>query len=135
MSEANAENKDVVTRENSEVQKQQESEIVLRAPVDIYENAEGITLLADMPGVNKDSLSLQVDKDSLIVEGEARIDMPEGMEALYADVRSTRYQRSFALSGELETDRIEASLKDGVLRIHIPKRAEARPRKIEIHTG
>ncbi|MCG6900476.1 MAG: Hsp20/alpha crystallin family protein [Gammaproteobacteria bacterium] len=135
MSEANAENKDVVTRENSEVQKQQESEIVLRAPVDIYENAEGITLLADMPGVNKDSLSLQVDKDSLIVEGEARIDMPEGMEALYADVRSTRYQRSFALSGELETDRIEASLKDGVLRVHIPKRAEARPRKIEIHTG
>jgi HSP20 family protein len=135
MSEANAENKDVVTRESSEVQKQQESEIVLRAPVDIYENAEGITLLADMPGVNKDSLNLQVDKDSLIVEGEARIDMPEGMEALYADVRSTRYQRSFALSGELETDRIEASLKDGVLRVHIPKRAEARPRKIEIHTG
>ena len=135
MSEATAESKEVTPREGSDMQKRQEPEIVLRAPVDIYENAEGITLLADMPGVNKDSLNLQVDKDSLIVEGDARIDMPEGMEALYADVRSTRYQRSFALSGELETDRIEASLKDGVLRIHIPKRAEARPRKIEIHTG
>jgi HSP20 family molecular chaperone IbpA len=134
MAETNAENKEVATRESSEVQTH-EPEALLRAPVDIFEDAEGITLLADMPGVNRDSLNLHVDKDSLIVEGDARIDMPEGMEALYADVRSTRYRRSFALSGELETDRIEASLKDGVLRVHIPKRAEARPRKIEIRTG
>jgi HSP20 family molecular chaperone IbpA len=58
--------------------------------------------------------------------------MPEGMEALYADVRSTRYQRSFALSSELETNEIDASIKDGVLRVRIPKRAEVRPRKIEV---
>jgi HSP20 family molecular chaperone IbpA len=134
MTENTTEGKDVTTRENREVQTQ-EPDSVLRAPVDIFEDTEGITLLADMPGVNKDSLNLQVDKDSLIVEGDARIDMPEGMEALYADVRSTRYRRSFALSGELETDRIDASLKDGVLRVRIPKRAEARPRKIEIRAG
>jgi len=134
MTENTTEGKDVTTRENREVQTH-EPDSVLRAPVDIFEDTEGITLLADMPGVNKDSLNLQVDKDSLIVEGDARIDMPEGMEALYADVRSTRYRRSFALSGELETDRIDASLKDGVLRVRIPKRAEARPRKIEIRAG
>ena len=131
MTETTTEGKDVTTRE---VQTR-EPETVLRTPVDIFEDTEGITLLADMPGVSKDSLNVQVDKDSLIVEGDARIDMPEGMEALYADVRSTRYRRSFALSGELETDRIDASLKDGVLRVRIPKRAEARPRKIEIRAG
>lgn len=134
MTETTTEGKDVTTREGREVQTS-EPETVLRTPVDIFEDTEGITLLADMPGVSKDSLNLQVDKDSLIVEGDARIDMPEGMEALYADVRSTRYRRSFALSGELETDRIDASLKDGVLRVRIPKRAEARPRKIEIRAG
>ena len=116
MTENTTEGKDVTTRENREVQTQ-EPDSVRRAPVDIFEDTEGITLLADMPGVNKDSLNLQVDKDSLIVEGDARIDMPEGMEALYADVRSTRYRRSFSLCGELETVRIDASLKDGVLRV------------------
>jgi len=134
MTETTTEGKDVTAREGREVQTR-EPETVLRTPVDIFEDTEGITLLADMPGVSKDSLNLQVDKDSLIVEGDARIDMPEGMEALYADVRSTRYRRSFALSGELETERIDATLKDGVLRVRIPKRAEARPRKIEIRAG
>ena len=108
---------------------------VLRPPIDISEDAEGITLVADMPGVSKEHLNLKVDSDSLTLEGEASIEMPEGMDALYADVRSTRYERSFTLSGELETGEIDASLQDGVLRVRIPKRSEMRPRKIEIRTS
>jgi HSP20 family protein len=131
MAETTAERKDVTNRESTEVQKR-EPETVLRPPVDVFEDAEGITLVTDMPGVDRDRLNLQVDKDSLIIEGDARIEMPEGMEALYADVHSTRYRRSFALSSELETSGIEASIKDGVLRVRIPKRAEVRPRKIEV---
>lgn len=126
-----AANKDVKTREPTGVQ-QHEREMALRPRVDIFEDAEGITLVADMPGVSRERLDLQVDKDSLTIEGEARIEMPEGMEALYADVRSTRYQRSFALSGELAVDEIDASLKDGVLSVHIPKRAEVKPRRVEV---
>jgi HSP20 family protein len=109
-----------------------DSDVVLRPPVDIYEDAEGITLMADMPGVSREGLNIEVDKDMLLIEGDARIDMPEGMEALYADVRTPRYRRSFTLSGELETGAIDASLKDGVLSVHIPKRAEVRPRRIEV---
>ena len=60
------------------------------------------------------------------------IDMPAGMEPLYADVHSTRYARGFALSTELDTDKIEANLKDGVLTVRIPKRTEHRPRRIEV---
>jgi HSP20 family protein len=121
----------VTTRKSGELESRA-PETVLRSPVDIFEDAEGITLLADMPGVDKPHLNLEVANDALTVEGEVTIDMPEGMEALYADVRSTRYRRSFGLSGELETGEIDATLKDGVLRVRIPKRAEARPRRIEV---
>jgi HSP20 family molecular chaperone IbpA len=108
----------------------QESEI--RPLVDIYEDDSGITLQADMPGVSKERLDVQVDKTTLSIEGEAEISMPEGMEALYADIRSTRYQRSFSLSSELDGEKAEASLKDGVLTLHIPKREQYQPRKIEV---
>jgi HSP20 family protein len=131
MANTTPERKDVTSHESGEVQKQ-EPETVLRPPVDIFEDAHGITLVADMPGVGKDRLNLQVDKDSLIIEGDARVEMPEGMEALYADVRSTRYRRGFTLSSELSTDEIHANLKDGVLTVNIPKRAEVRPRKIDV---
>lgn len=129
------EQKEVQTRESSEAQEQHaERESVVSPPVDIFEDAEGITLKADIPGVSKDRLNIEVDKDTLLVEGRAHIDMPKGMEAYHADVRSTRYRRSFALSGELETSKIDASLKDGVLSLRIPKRAEVRPRKIDVRT-
>jgi HSP20 family protein len=129
------EKQDIASRESTEAQSQeQRPPTVLSPPVDIFEDAEGITLEADMPGVSKDRLNMQVNRGELLVEGNAHIEMPEGMQALYADVRSTHYRRSFTLSSELETDKIDASLKDGVLRVRIPKRAEARPRKIEVRT-
>lgn len=58
--------------------------------------------------------------------------MPEGMQPLHADVRANRYERSFTLSRELDGNNITASLKDGVLSLRIPKRAEHKPRKIEV---
>jgi HSP20 family molecular chaperone IbpA len=131
MADANVENSEMTTRDSSEAGKR-ESEMTLRPLVDIFEDANGINLMADMPGVSRERLNIEVDKDMLLVEGDASIDMPEGMEAVHADVRSTRYRRSFALSSELEVDGIDASLKDGVLNIHIPKRPEVRPRKIEV---
>lgn len=109
-------------------------EIALRPPVDIWEDADGITLCADMPGVSKDRLNLRVDGNTLVLEGTAQLDVAQNAEALYADVRSSLYRRSFALSAELETEKIEATLKDGVLRVRIPKRLELRPRKIEVRS-
>lgn len=107
----------------------------LRPPVDIVEDAEGLTLEADMPGVSKDRLHVQVDANTLLIEGEVAIDLPETAEALYADIRSTRFSRTFTLSNELETDKIEARLQDGVLRLRIPKHPEQRPRRIEVRAG
>ncbi|MGA7979904.1 MAG: Hsp20/alpha crystallin family protein [Chromatiaceae bacterium] len=130
-----SEKSEVATSESGDLSGREEARAALRPPVNIFEDANGITLEADMPGVSRDRLNVQVDKDTLLVEGDAQIDMPDGMEALYADIRATHYRRSFTLSGELEPDKIEASLRDGVLTVRIPKRAELRPRKIEVRTG
>jgi len=112
-----------------------EPDIVLRPSADVFEDAHGISLLLDMPGVAKDRLNVKADRNGLVVEGDAEINIAEGMEALYAEVRSTRYRRSFSLTGELDADAIDAKLKDGVLTIRIPKRAELRPRRIEVRSA
>jgi HSP20 family molecular chaperone IbpA len=128
---------DIATRSATEMQAKEAASggtagPVLRPPADVFEDANGITLLLDMPGVSKERLSVQTDKNTLTVEGDVQIAMQQGMEALYAEVHSTRYRRSFTLSGELEPDKTEANLKDGILTLRIPKRSELRPRRIEV---
>ena len=108
------------------------TEATLRPAVDIFEDDTGITVQADMPGVSREHLEVHIDSDTLSIEGEAAIQMPEDMEPVYADVRFTRYQRRFTLSRELDTDKIDANLRDGVLTLRIPKREEHKPRKIEV---
>ncbi len=103
--------------------------------VDVSEDATGITLLADLPGVSREALQVRVDNDSLTVEGEIRPDMPEGLEPIYAEVQVARYKRVFTLSRELDTDAISAVLKDGVLNLRIPKQSHAQPRRIEVRVG
>jgi HSP20 family protein len=96
------------------------------------EDSRGITLLADMPGVPRDKLDIQVEGNSLTLEGEIALEAPQGLNATFAEVRAPRYRRAFTLSGELDTQAIDAQLKDGVLRLRIPKLAEAQPRRIEV---
>ena len=130
-----SETKQMTGKEARDVQAPTESETFLRPPVDIFEDAQGITLKADMPGVSRDRLNIQVDKDTLAIEAQLAIDMPEGMEAMYADMRATRFRRSFTLSHELEADKISAQMNDGVLTLRIPKREEVQPRKIQVTVG
>jgi HSP20 family protein len=107
----------------------------IRPLVDIFETADGITLRADMPGVSKDGLNLRVEGANLLVEGTIGIVPEQKMAALHADVRSTLYRRTFVLGSELEAEKIEADLKDGILTVRVPKRPELRPRKIEVRSS
>jgi len=107
----------------------------LLPPVDIYEDETGITLTADLPGVSKDRLGVKVNGDNLVIEGDISIPAPQSMELVYAEMLASSYRRSFTLSRELDTAHIEASLKDGVLKLRIPKAEQARPRRIEIQVG
>ena len=109
-------------------------ETVLRPAVDIFETADGITLQADLPGVSKERLNVRIEGTTLLVEGTLGIDAGQEMVPLHADIRSRLYRRSFVLSNELETARIDANLRDGLLTVRIPKRAELRPRRIEVQT-
>ena len=111
---------------------EQEHQRAVLPAVDVFENAAGITLLADMPGVPKDRLELKIEGDALLIEGGVQQLTPEGLEAVYAEVRVPRYRRGFRLSRELDTARIEANLKDGVLTLRIPKQAHAQPRWIAV---
>jgi HSP20 family protein len=103
--------------------------------VDVFEDASGITLLADMPGVPKERLDVKVEADTLSIEGQVDAQTPEGLEAVYAEVRVPRYRRTFTLSRELDTSKVEANLKDGVLTLRIPKQAHAQPRRIEVRAA
>jgi len=108
------------------------NEAVLLPPVDVIEDASGITLYADLPGVAKDKLNLQVETDTLTIEGEMTLDLPEGLESTHLEVSSPRYRRVFSLSKELDLDKVSADFDQGVLKLRIPKAAHAQPRKIEI---
>jgi HSP20 family protein len=110
----------------------QGGDAALMPPVDVVEDSTGITLRADMPGVPKDKLKLQVEADTLTIEGEVSFAMPEGMEASYAEVSVPRFRRAFTLSKELDTSKVSAELKNGVLSLRIPKTAHAQPRRIDI---
>jgi HSP20 family protein len=111
------------------------NEAALMPPVDVIEDASGITLYADLPGVPKDKLSLQVESDTLTIEGELALDIPEGMEASHAEVSLPRYRRVFTLSKELDTGKVGAEFNQGVLKLRIPKAEHAQPRRIEVKVG
>lgn len=103
--------------------------------VDVFEDETGITLLADMPGVPRDQLELHVEGDTLLIEGRVQPQTPNGLEAIYAELRVPRWRRSFTLSRELDTSKIDANLKDGVLTLRIPKQSHAQPRRIAVNAG
>lgn len=104
----------------------------LLPPVDVIEDASGITLYADLPGVPKERLQVQVEADTLTISGETDVAMPQGMAATHAEVTLPRYRRSFTLSKELDAEQLSAELKNGVLRLRIGKAAHAQPRKVQI---
>jgi HSP20 family molecular chaperone IbpA len=102
-------------------------------PVDVIEDASGITLYADLPGVPKDKLDVRIDAEALFIEAEMGLEMPRGMAATHIELSLPRYRRVFTLSKDLDPERMRAELRNGVLKIHIQKAEHAKPRRIEIH--
>ncbi|HET7731403.1 MAG TPA: Hsp20/alpha crystallin family protein [Usitatibacter sp.] len=104
-------------------------------PVDIVEDAEGITLHADLPGVGKDTLSVGVEGDTLTIEGTVNLGETGAMQSVYAEVRVPQYKRTFVLSRDLDTEKVSANLVNGVLTLRVPKREQAKPRRIEVQAA
>jgi HSP20 family protein len=121
--------------ETRAAERKAESPVAMVPPVDIVEDEMGFTLTADLPGVSKDRLGVKINGDNLLIEGEVSTAVPQGMELVYAELRTPYYRRSFTLSRELDASKIEAKLNDGVLQLRIPKAEEAKPRRIEVTVG
>jgi HSP20 family molecular chaperone IbpA len=111
------------------------NETALLPSTDVIEDGEGITLYADLPGVPRDRLNLHVEADTLTIEGEVALDLPEGMESSHAEVGVPRFRRVFTLSRELDTGKVSAEFNQGVLKLRIPKAEHAQPRRIEIQVA
>ncbi|KAF3997688.1 Hsp20/alpha crystallin family protein [Glaciimonas immobilis] len=103
--------------------------------VDIIEDENGITLLADLPGVTKENLAIRVDADMLIIEGTVTLNEAENIQPVYVETRAAQYKRTFTLSHELDASQIAASINDGVLTLHLPKLEQAKPRRIEVNVA
>jgi HSP20 family molecular chaperone IbpA len=109
--------------------------MTLTPAVDVFEDSQGITLWGDLPGVTKDKLDVKVHDGNLYIEAEAVVPTPAGLRLQHAEIREPRFARAFSLSSDFDTSKIDANLQDGVLKLTIPRRDEARPRRIEVQTN
>lgn len=103
--------------------------------VDIWEDTDGIVLKADLPGVSKEGLSVGVEGETLTVEGAVSLGESPKLRDVYAEVRVARFRRTFVLGRDLDTEKIAASLKNGVLELRIPKREAAKPRRVPVQVA
>jgi HSP20 family molecular chaperone IbpA len=99
--------------------------------VDIYEIDKAFVLLADMPGVTSEGLDVETERDTLIIRGHVERPSPPPD---YQEFELADYQRVFTLTEDLDTEQITATLRDGVLRLEIPKSPLAQPKKIPVRT-
>jgi len=108
--------------------------VLLTPPVDIFEDPNAITVLADMPGVKPGHLEIDLHEGVLTITGHA--DAPDGSNevAILEEYRAGTYQRSFTLSEAIDQAQIQATLKHGVLHLRLPKAEQAKPRQIKIRT-
>ncbi len=131
-----SQNMQEIDQQDTSVEKtsqQARAEVVhLRPLTDIHENSEGVKLYLDLPGVSKDSLKIDIDKNVLTIKGEIKLNLPENMQARYIELNSGVFERQFTLGDELDSENIDASLKQGVLELSIPRLQQHQPRKIEI---
>jgi HSP20 family protein len=100
---------------------------------DIHETNDALTVVMEMPGVDRDRLDISLENDVLQVNGRIDFSKYEGMEPVYTEYNVGHYTRSFTLSNKIDQERISAQLEDGVLILTLPKAAEARTRRIAIN--
>lgn len=132
-----AESKEIKVREKKELTtpaEQTRPGLVFTPDVDIYETDKEIKLLADMPGVNPDDLTIDLKDDVLTLTADTCDVKADAEEEVYTEYNTGKYYRQFTLSEVIDQEKIDAKLKDGVLWLSLPKVEKAAPRKITVTT-
>jgi HSP20 family protein len=130
-----AEGKEMAVREKKEVAGKEEKTVQGRYFVpyaDIYETDDALAVVMEMPGVEKKDLAVGLENNVLNVDGRIDFSKYKDMEPVYAEYNIGHYARSFALSSQIDQEKIAANLEDGVLTLALPKAKHAQPRKIAI---
>lgn len=135
---ADTQTKELKVREKHEVTtpaEQMRPGVVFTPDVDIFETEREITLLADMPGVKTENLTVDLRENTLTLAGEVAPFKGSDEEDVMIEYQLGKYYREFALSEAIDQSKIDATLKDGVLRLTLPKVEKAAPRKIAVKAG
>jgi HSP20 family protein len=112
-----------------------EPRLLFTPPIDIYETPDGLVLYADLPGVTADSLDLQVQDKRLTLYGRVQQPVGAAVRVLHQEYQTGDFLRSFILSDEVDHERIQAKLNNGVLRVELPRAARSKPRRIDVSSG
>jgi HSP20 family protein len=132
---AMASQQELQVQQKREVEKKQESTIPTRAFVpiaDIFETEQALSVILEMPGVEKDNVDISVENDTLTIQGRIDYSKYEGLQPVYTEYNVGHYVRTFQISSKIEQGRISAELKDGVMKLVLPKAEKAKPRKIKV---
>jgi HSP20 family protein len=130
-----AKSKELSVQQKKELASKEEKTVPSRYFVpstDIYEGEDAMTLVMEMPGVERDDVSVQLENDVLRVEGRIDFSKYEGLEPVYAEYNVGHFTRAFTLSDKIDQEGISAELVDGVLTLTLKKSKAALPRRIEI---
>jgi HSP20 family molecular chaperone IbpA len=123
-------------QQKREIEKKQETTVPARSfmpAVDIFEVDSALTVVLEMPGVDKANVDVTVDEDMLTVEGRLDFSKYEGMQPVYSEYNIGNYRRSFSLTNKIDQAKISADMNDGVLTVTLPKAEAAKPKRITIH--
>jgi HSP20 family protein len=132
---AMASQQELQVQQKREVEKKQESTIPTRAflPItDIFETDQALSVILEMPGVDKDNVDISVENDTLTIQGRIDYSKYEGLQPVYTEYNIGHYVRTFQISGKIDQGQISAELKDGVMKLVLPKAEKAKPRKIKV---
>jgi HSP20 family molecular chaperone IbpA len=128
--------REIETREKQEVEREQTRPgIVFRPDVDIVERSGGFLVVADLPGVDDQHVDVRLENGTLAIRADLAVEPEPEWQPVYDEYRMGSYYREFALSDRINVEGIEASMKDGVLELHLPKVEQHRPRSIEVKAG
>jgi HSP20 family protein len=122
-------------QQKREIEKKEEATVPARTFVptaDIFEGDSALTVVLEMPGVDKSRVDISVENGILSIQGQLDFSKYEGMQPVYTEYNIGNYRRSFSLSNKIDQGKIGAEMKDGVLTITLPKAEEARPRRISV---
>ncbi len=128
-------NQELQVQEKQELDKPEESTTPVRYFVphtDIFEDSEALTMMMEMPGVSKESISIDLEQDRLSIEGKIDFANYEGMEPVYTEYSVGHYRRGFTLSDRIDQEKITADLSDGVLKLVLPKAEAVKPKRISV---